>query len=41
MGGTLKCSCCSNEDKKNEIRYGTKQYSFKIMASLYFINLFH
>ena len=40
MGTSLKCSCCSNEDKKNEIRYGTNQYSFKIMASLYFINNF-
>ena len=37
MGTTIDCSCCHNEDKRMEIRYGEKQYSFKIMASFILI----
>ena len=40
MGTTIKCSCCSNEEKKNEIRYGTNEYGFKMMASYNFIYSF-
>ena len=42
MGTTIKCSCCSQEENKNEIRYGSNElgYGFKIMASFNLINLF-
>ena len=39
MGTSIKCSCCNQEETKNEIKYGSKQYDFKIMASLNLNNL--
>ena len=41
MGGTIKCNCCNQDEKRNEVKFGNKQYEFKIMASFNFINLFN
>ena len=30
MGTTIKCSCCSQEENKNEIRYGSNEINEKI-----------
>jgi len=38
MGTSLKCSCCGNEEKTNEIRYGINQYGFKVLVSFNLIS---
>ena len=40
MGTTIKCSsCCSQEENKNEVKYGSREYRFKMRASININNL--